>query len=950
MESNDNKNIDKFFFIDELFDMFLIGNEGNSVVDVQKSLLKYTKWKINALHAIQKSSGVIEEFLFPNIYWDNDVHTYVAKVSKKDGEKEKLDFQIFDWKGLFRENSPISKAVNGCNVDNGERATDHYVDPNFIIAVFSPIVMDFSLYLFHSVLSGEYAMQDSFSDTLIKILEGIQPFELLKEGDQDTWMTLFQDTVVSRIFASMLSDYINFNTYIEAQIDKKPSNILSSRDNTLFRRQDYERKINVFVSQNSDLEKFLRLIPFVFHELLEMTKVDQNFYYSKDRLYTLMYLDELINGFSDREYKSDRAFRNLVNAQSVNAVLGKERVEEIQSMLDMVSVKTRFLISKIMLCCHDSVRDLIYVGWGNKYVFDARKCYDKQQGKSERTKLLTDNYFKSIPVGGNEPKRIKSDLWKLFEYASNNCSGEDNDVLKNSAMDYERQYINRYKKNKGERNDGMEEIYYNDSWYKVALRSVSGVGGTDIRHYNTKVLEMARDAVNDTAVLKGWINNNRYNFDEQKGFEQIEKVLSFLQIRYDETVCYDSEMLVNYAHWCIDFLELVSKNTAMSNLNNEDRPARIEEGLLLLEILNGLLRRLIENIESGEYCVPFASKFRGCFCEVMSISNTLNMRRIFIDFEVKSVTDGLPIKPLSTFFEISEVYNNQGPTYKLNEFKFFVDPHGHKEDNPYTLDDRKKILFIASTFNGPVNYEELKNERDNLRTKTSKLRNEIHTEYFDRVRGSIKEDMNEKLDENKRSVIQILSIFAALLALTTTALSGVTAGKSGQFYLMVMLGFVLCLGVFILLLHFLVLNKDYWKSKEKYEKDLSLIKDDAESLKKEIEVFESEVLNGSNLIQSDKKKTSELTGELKNLDNLAQDIIKNMTKKKHYWDWHSPLTYLLGGLMVILIGVILLTFKTQNEYGGNDKANTQVNVYSENEHKPLTEIRFIEGDAKKKEK
>lgn len=83
MESNNNKK----FFIDELFDMFLVGNEGNSVVDVQNSLLQYTKWKINALHEIQKSSGVIEEFLFPNIYWDNDVQTYVAKVSKKDGEK-----------------------------------------------------------------------------------------------------------------------------------------------------------------------------------------------------------------------------------------------------------------------------------------------------------------------------------------------------------------------------------------------------------------------------------------------------------------------------------------------------------------------------------------------------------------------------------------------------------------------------------------------------------------------------------------------------------------------------------------------------------------------------------------------------------------------------------------------------------------------------------------------
>lgn len=643
-----------------------------------------------------------------------------------------------------------------------------------------------------SVLSGEYAMDDLFSKRLRDMGKNLQKkindlsnkeqaiIRLSHKKDNKSPILSYIPGDALNFFIScavalskILDEYNLFCIQTDAQVDKDPSAILDNLEE-YYGYHQYEEYLKKFLLDFSDETRgggFRLVNPLLVHffqVFLEMTRIDQNFFFSKDRFKKLLYLKKLLNENDDqsngkeiwqvwKKYQNDATFLEL-------------EFSNIKDLLHLINLKNDFLIRKTIDSCYDQVKDLIYVGQRKKYVFDPRKCQDIDRDVSFAELLLCNkssnskSEIQNINNLYNEFTKITKK--RITEESSKSNSEEPSGEQPLACVfdEYEKKYIKAIHERKE-----SDEINGLDDYFDKVFKSQTSRTSKDIRHYNTKVLEMARDAIYDTIEMRSWINHHRHDFDEEKGFNQIKKVLLFIQDRYEgDGVCYDNEMLVGYAGWCLDFLEIIAKNPPKPE---SDRPSQIEEALLLLETLNRLLDKLIKSIEEKKYCLPYASKYRGCFF----LYDNSQLIRVFTGVQKKD-------------------------NYKPENFESFVNA-----DYRYK-NERKNIVFIASSYVPPLNYEKLKNECSKFKYRTLKQRSEIHADYFNRLRDYIKEDSEKQLENNRRSVVQILGIFAAFLALTTVALSA-TNSKTDLPFITIMVGFTTCILVFVFLLYLITYSK-----------------------------------------------------------------------------------------------------------------------------------------------
>ena len=644
-----------------------------------------------------------------------------------------------------------------------------------------------------SVLSGEYAMDDLFS----KRIRGMA--KKLREISSKPSDTFYYFSECAVTLSQILDAYNLFCLQTDAQVDKDPSAVLGNIEE-YYGQHEYEEYLLKYladIKENINVGGFLYVNPLLVHffqAFLYMAKIDQNFVFSKYRLNRLLYLKELLNipEISDGRTSLPKGSTlskpkdsNKLRGKGIWQVWDKYQREAkfldfgyVEEMLKLANLKNDYLINKIIKSCYNEVKNMAYVGQNEEYVFDPRKCRDVERNDETHVKLLLYNH--GILCHDENTEIIK--LYTAF-IEKGSASSEDLD-------EYEREYIKAI--HEGKEKDEVEGLH---EYYDKVVISKTGRTSKDIRHYNSKVIEMARDAIYDTAEIRVWIMHHRHDFDEKKGFNQIKKVLLFIQDKYEgDTVCYDNEMLVEYASWCLEFLEIVKSK---SPLPNSDRPSRIEEALLLIETLNRLIEKLINSIEGKKYCLPYASKFRGCFFRYQD----KQLKRIFVrNADVNNVvTNGFRGKG-EKGLDINK--------FKSSDFGNFV----NVEDEKYSIEERRSVVFIASSYVPPLNYEKLKAEYVSLKSKTLKMRNEIHSEYFNRLRDYIKEDSEEQLEDNRRSVVQILGVFAAFLALTTVALSGTIKSESKLPFLTIMIGFTFCISIFVALLYFVTYSRG-WFSK-----------------------------------------------------------------------------------------------------------------------------------------
>lgn len=641
----------------------------------------------------------------------------------------------------------------------------------------------------YSVLSGEYAMDDSFSKRIRRMSKTLQK-SFSRDALQGSSFNFFSQCAVA--LSQILDAYNLFCIQTDAQVDKDPSSVLGDTAE-YYGYHQYEEYLNKFLSDYGDIDDFSErggflyvnpLLVHFFQTFLEMTRIDQNFFFSKDRLYNLLYFRELLD-----DSTQGKGIWQIWNKYQKEVDFLDLKFTYVHDVLHLIKLKNEFLIKKILGSCHNEVRDLTYVGQSNIIVFDPRKCHDIEKDNAE---LLLFNETKGNETIDKEIENIL-DLYTNFLHG---LKGKFDTIFDEYERDYNKA---THANSESEEASGLHK-YYDE----VVMSRTIGIS-KDIRHYNTKVIEMARDAIFDTAEIRCWIKYHRHDFNEKNGFVQIKKVLLFLQERYEGVnVCCDNEMLVGYTGWCLDFLEIVVKKSPSPNSN---RPSQIEDALLLLEILNRLLDKLIKSIKEKNYCLPYSSKFRGCFFIYnKNIKKQQDENQLYgvLTFnygngESGGIQDGNRQDGL-----LERVFTGM-PKCDDDRFekKNFGDFVAAKKEY---YEDRRSIIFIASSYVPPLNYEKLKEESRSFVARTLKLRNEIHAEYFNRLREYIKEDSEKQLENNRRSVVQILGIFAAFLALTTVALSAANS-ESDLPFVTIMVGFTTCIVVFVALLYLLTHSK-----------------------------------------------------------------------------------------------------------------------------------------------
>ena len=469
-------------------------------------------------------------------------------------------------------------------------------------------------------------------------------------------------------------------------------------------------------------------------------------------------------------------------------------------------------------------------------------------------------------------------------------------------------------------------------FFKKLCDVKNGYGGVDVRRYNSKIIEMAQVAVCDTNDYMYWLAGNYNNFDIEVASEQVRRVLSFLRSRYDPNngkICFDSRFLVGYADWCLEFLSvLVAEKPSEMHQRDIDVSRISEDALFLMDYLNRLIRDLVKAIERDVYCVPFAPKYRGCFCTV--------------DFEAKTDCKSSE-KPQQEEAPIVKRVFIDNSEYEKDNFKNFVEG---KE-----LKDREKYVFIASAFMAPVNYERLCKKREELRTRSKIIRSEIHSSYFERVRESIKKDTEEQISENRRSVIQILGIFAALLALTTVALTGTTTKQSPEFFVIIMLSFAVCLGLFILLLY--MLSKGNYRQRKLYNdtrlQELSRYIYHLRSIVEGEMPSENEKrLEGEEAPEKEKWLSSEIQ-RLKDEVHRVDELINSEKRRVRFINIRVVLcNYLRKPPIFVVVGIIVLSVviiflhnnmtisAVQDSHEPN--ISSQINVELNNANKPGTNM------------
>ena len=630
-----------------------------------------------------------------------------------------------------------------------------------------------------SVLSGEYAMDDNFSRRVRKMANVLRRQSAQGQIPGSSFNYFSQCAVA---LFQMLDAYNLFCIQTDAQVDKDPSAVIGNTAE-YYGYHEYEEYLYNFLSDikdvNNNLDGFLYVNPLLVHffqAFLEMSKIDQNYIFSKDNLKKLLYLRELLN-------ESTTEGKGIWQVWAKYQNDGRLDFGEVKEMLHLTNLKNEFLIIKILDSCSSEVKKYTYVGQGKNIVFDPRRCQDI--GKDNVELLLFNE------VEENETlSKIRNNL-KLYTDFRQGLKENDDSVFD----EYEREYINAvHARNENEETTGL----YN--YFNEIIKSKTHVQSKDIRHYNTKVIEMARDAILDTAEIRCWIKHHQHDFNEKNGFIQIQKVLLFLQERYEgDNVCYDNEMLTGYAGWCLDFLEIVAKKTPIPNSN---RPSQIEDALLLLETLNRLLDKLIKSIDGEKYCLPYSSKFRGCFFRyIKHNAEPDESRRLVTHFDAEKYhKHSGNQEDCEQGGRLERVFTGRNNKIGKKDFGDFI------AANEKYREARKSIIFIASSYVPPLNYEKLKEESRSFVARTLKLRNEIHAEYFNRLREYIKEDSEKQLENNRRSVVQILGIFAAFLALTTVALSAANS-ESDLPFVTIMVGFTTCIVVFAALLYLLTHSK-----------------------------------------------------------------------------------------------------------------------------------------------
>jgi len=684
-------------------------------------------------------------------------------------------------------------------------------------------VLNYILQLFNqfclSLLKGEYIIKDDFSETLINIEDKLQPRAVLeiiqRYGEEERAVVPEEETnsleekdIINRIqkridwletseadvretltyvlwqyqedcyfeyyndFLNICHEYFIFNRQIDTfiDVDFKTKKIqynfgLESKYET-----DLTEVYNgFFTPEFSPVNVPLRIskiLPCLFRRMLDMCLIDHNFISSEDNFKKLLKLEELLwgppIGETDQRIEEGRpsnCFLGVLTDLQKDENISKNVLKELSKTMQLVDYKNKMLIYKIIKRAGDEIKLYEYIGLKHVLIFadqeNKRKFHWRKGLKDykilgeEKNELLRENTCFYI-------RKSEKNLFNKYEkiYLS---------ILSND-YDYQ-EYLKDYRK--------LEE--------KMSERnSIFLENHHDIRKYNATILV---NLVQQFIHYGIYIKELKLLVKQKEADLYLNKVLNCLKKQEGAEVL-SCSFIREHIKWGLGMLKERSE---------QEKGDLTFNYITLVNRLLQLFERLIDHITTDHYCMNFSPLFQDCFYKC-TFSNQL------------SDVGGHEVFAITAVKRVNENGVHLGKGIK-----------------------NKDIVFVSSSWQPPVNIYQLKKEYREWKEQLELLSTEFYNNYFkqvlqgrlgselQRMEDVIKERENsltgwikQELDDNKRSMVQILGIFAAFLALATISLGSFLHMQGYKDYLKVMFSLTICLGVFIVLLHFVV-NRRYNK-------------------------------------------------------------------------------------------------------------------------------------------
>lgn len=661
-----------------------------------------------------------------------------------------------------------------------------------ILAQLDPFVtywisFDYTIKLFNrfcqSVLKGEYLYDDHLSVARIEPLQqNIEHYLLSKP-----WILNYNDDPVDieKVYLGdvqrLCSLYYVFNRNIDKAIDENANAVLKTiaTDSSYDEFAQYNIGLNALYSNMDNvaiLWNAAQIFPYLFHSILDMTYIDHNFAVGEKELDTLLNLKETLKHVMEFMQKLAVSLSSIkepagetenegaaTTSGRENAYLNEKDLSSIEDLLNtlrIIDIKNNYLIYKIHISDKsDKLKNYTFIVNGGIITFKQEKLGDK------------------LKIDYLDRKKLVSDF----------CDENKNDLLKESVI-YNKLIAERFVWNREESFTSYEvyffkaignktefdkiKIYFDNinSSFVSQKCEISTEKHVDITSYNRKIAYHAKNQftkygkyIKELSLLVNAGNVKAY-------IARLEQLIT------KNSVVYSCSFIIKHTELVLNELEKLCRNKSGIDSDWGFRLRMLAESLLVL------YQRLIKSIHDGDYCINFASLYQDAFYRFALNKNPEGKQPV-----------GQP------FLESIQ-------RVKLND----VDQIFEDEENAVTC-------FIASTWMQPVGKIALKENYDRLNNKKTELVACFYSIYFQQQEQKnkerednfrlLRENFQIEVDETKHAMVQTLGIFATFLALATVSLGGF--GKEFAFvdFFKVIGGITFCLGIFVLMLRFIVNTK-----------------------------------------------------------------------------------------------------------------------------------------------
>ncbi len=640
--------------------------------------------------------------------------------------------------------------------------------------------------LFKSVLEAEYLEDDKFSKDQLKEYDNrIQDYRKWaneKEGKTEREIDEILEIEPNRnrlIWTRTLHRAIDDYQYLCCRLNllvrpgrnirfSSPNDELDITKYQLF--DDYYYRFKSKGINGLNIWRLDEIVPYLFKELIEISWIDHHFLIGEKEISTLLrYEDALTKAIEILE-----EFEKIKSDD--NKLVSRKIIKDFRETLCYVKVKNNFLIWKIIKSDRKHSddgkyllsRQLFYIN-GDSIIFLGKEGEQSELVSSKRCKHKNEESY-SLTAKYND-----NDAADMFQSAY--CRDPNIFQAQDKFRDYEHQILlAKYDKSLDDL-DSYKQKVKDTKKLLINNNTTAIVHSADVHQYNNQIITNFDHHFDE---LGYWVKRLKFLKTAEEEEEYISDLENYLIRNSSQGFSYSFSFLHRTIDWLSNYLRGITDQIKNSGLGIDGiTKRRLNTGSKCAAILSQLTiesDKLLIAIEEEGYRLAYVSLFKDCF-----FIATLNPE------DPKNKDTNPP--PLSCLIRLSEA-NKSGET-----------------------EEGTQPIFIASSWREPFGKRFVKEMLDKDKYESQNIVEQFHNTSIDHstreaneiVRKNMDQEkrFSDEIDSTKRSMVQTLSIFAALISIVTVALGSTELNNPIDTVKMI-LSVTLCLAVFVVLLNYVI--------------------------------------------------------------------------------------------------------------------------------------------------